>query len=166
MPSSRTPEGDENVCRVCGRDFRVDPSRPPGDAPCPHCGTLNWFCESVVCPSPIADRSSVQGRLVPCELGDPIPLLKSKLLVGRNSQSDIVLEFPNISARHCLLERVNGYWHVRDLRSRNGIKVNGIRCDTKWLLPGDEISIAKHRYEVQYLPPPDGRLPGGTDFLN
>ena len=163
MPSSRTPEGDQNVCRVCGHSFCLDPSRPPGDAPCPHCGTLHWFIEPVVRPSLIADRSSLQGQLVPCELGDPIPLLKPKLLVGRNAHCDIVLEFPNISARHCLLELLNGYWHVRDLRSRNGIKVNGLRCDTRWLLPGDEISIARHRYEVQYLPPADARMPGDSD---
>jgi hypothetical protein len=42
-PSSRTPEGEPNRCPVCGSAVRVDPSRPPGDAPCPHCGHLLWF---------------------------------------------------------------------------------------------------------------------------
>jgi len=111
------------------------------------------------------------GELVPCDNGDPIPLLKPKLLVGRRSNCDIELPFPNISSQHCLLELLNGYWHVCDLRSRNGIKVNGMRCDTKWLLPGDEISIAKHRYEVTYEPaagalPPDEDDPfGGGGFM-
>ncbi len=41
--SSRTPEGQPSHCPVCGKDLRVDPSRPPGDAPCPHCGSLVWF---------------------------------------------------------------------------------------------------------------------------
>ena len=41
--SSRTPEGQPNHCPVCGKDLRIDPSRPPGDAPCPHCGHLLWF---------------------------------------------------------------------------------------------------------------------------
>jgi hypothetical protein len=41
--SSRTPEGEGNVCRVCRNEFRIEPSRPPGDAPCPCCGVLNWF---------------------------------------------------------------------------------------------------------------------------
>jgi hypothetical protein len=45
QPSSRTPEGDDNLCPVCGHDVRIDPTRPPGDAPCPHCGTLLWFSE-------------------------------------------------------------------------------------------------------------------------
>lgn len=42
-PSSRTPEGQPNRCPVCGKDARVEPSIPPGDAPCPHCGHLLWF---------------------------------------------------------------------------------------------------------------------------
>lgn len=41
--SSRTPEGQPNHCPLCGKDLRIDPSRPPGDAPCPHCGHLLWF---------------------------------------------------------------------------------------------------------------------------
>jgi mannitol/fructose-specific phosphotransferase system IIA component (Ntr-type) len=43
MISSRTPEGEPNRCPVCGHELRIDPSRPPGDAPCPDCGSLVWF---------------------------------------------------------------------------------------------------------------------------
>ncbi len=42
-PSTRTPEGEPNRCPVCGKPLKIDPSRPPGDAPCPHCGHLLWF---------------------------------------------------------------------------------------------------------------------------
>lgn len=41
--STRTPEGEPNKCPVCGHAICVEPSRPPGDAPCPYCGTLLWF---------------------------------------------------------------------------------------------------------------------------
>ncbi len=41
--SSRTPEGQPNHCPVCGSDLRIEPSDPPGDAPCPRCGHLLWF---------------------------------------------------------------------------------------------------------------------------
>src|SRR5437899_2111117 len=41
--SSRTPEGSPNRCPVCGGEVRVEPSNPPGDAPCPQCGHLLWF---------------------------------------------------------------------------------------------------------------------------
>lgn len=42
--SSRTPEGTPNRCPVCGHAVCIDPSHPPGDAPCPDCGCLMWFC--------------------------------------------------------------------------------------------------------------------------
>ncbi len=92
------------------------------------------------------------GELNPCGGGDPIPLQKQRLVVGRQPSCDIMLRFPNVSSRHCELQLLNGYWHVRDLGSRNGIKVNGIRCESHWLMPGDVISVAKHRYEVNYSP--------------
>ncbi len=43
QPSSRTPEGDDNICHVCGHAVRIQPSMSPSDAPCPHCGALLWF---------------------------------------------------------------------------------------------------------------------------
>lgn len=41
--SSRTPEGVPNHCPICNTSICIEPSHPPGDAPCPNCGTLLWF---------------------------------------------------------------------------------------------------------------------------
>ncbi|MEX0716024.1 MAG: FHA domain-containing protein [Planctomycetaceae bacterium] len=90
------------------------------------------------------------GELEPCGGGDAIPLSKPRLLLGRRSSCDICLQFPNVSSQHCELEMVNGYWRLRDLGSRNGVRVNGERCTSKWLMPGDVISVAKHRFKLQY----------------
>ena len=98
------------------------------------------------------------GELIPCGGGDPVPLLKNKLLVGRRSHCDIQLQFPNVSSHHCELEFINGFWRIQDLGSSNGIKVNGERHESKWLMPGDVLTIAKHRYEVHYKTP-DGQRP-------
>src|SRR5262245_26887528 len=43
MPATRTPEGYSGRCSVCGSEFTLEPSVPPGDAPCPNCGCLVWF---------------------------------------------------------------------------------------------------------------------------
>ncbi len=94
----------------------------------------------------------MHGELIPLGGGDPIPLLKKSLLVGRRESCDIVLRFSNVSAHHCQLTCNGGYWYVKDLKSRNGIKVNGSRVTEKRLDPGDELSIAKHRYDVRYSP--------------
>lgn len=92
------------------------------------------------------------GQLVPVGGGDPIPLLKTPLLIGRRSRCDIVLDFPNISSQHCELAFINGFWQIRDLGSSNGIKVNGERLDTKFLQPGDLVSIAKHKFTINFAP--------------
>jgi adenylate cyclase len=94
----------------------------------------------------------IYGELLPIGGGDPIPLLKPTLTVGRRESADIVLRFPNVSGSHCELTLVDGYWTVTDLRSSNGIKVNGTRVTEQRLQPGDTISIAKHDYEIAYEP--------------
>jgi adenylate cyclase len=104
------------------------------------------------------------GELLPVGGGDPIPLLKKNLLVGRRESCDIVLRFSNVSAHHCQLTLNAGYWHVRDMQSRNGVKINGIRVTDKRVDPGDILSIAKHSYEVRYSPADLGAVgPPPTD---
>ena len=92
------------------------------------------------------------GELIPVGGGDPIPLLKKSLRVGRRERCDIVLRFPNISANHCQLTLSGGYWYVKDLNSRNGVKVNNMRVTEKRVDPGDTLIIARHTYEMQYSP--------------
>ncbi len=99
------------------------------------------------------------GELVPQGGGDPMPLVKKKLLIGRRDGCDIALRFPNVSSRHCELEFVDGYWMVRDLGSSNGTKVNGVRVRSKWVLPGDELAVAKHRFKLDYNVAPDAPPP-------
>ena len=94
----------------------------------------------------------MHGQLVPAGGGDPIPLLKKSLTVGRRENCDIVLRFGNVSGNHCQLSVDQGYWFVQDLNSQNGVKVNGVRVSRKRLDPGCELIIAKHKYEVVYNP--------------
>ena len=99
------------------------------------------------------------GELLPRGGGDPIPLLRDRLLIGRRSRCDVVLDFPNVSSHHCELQFVNGHWKIVDLNSSNGIKVNGERCMEHWLSPGDEVSIAKHHFVISYTPTSDAPVP-------
>jgi adenylate cyclase len=97
------------------------------------------------------------GQLIPQGGGDPIPLIRDTLILGRRESCDICLRFPNVSARHCELQFHDGFWYLRDLNSTNGIKVNGSRVQRKLVHPGDEITIAKRRYTIQYSPPIAGQ---------
>jgi len=97
------------------------------------------------------------GELVPVGGGDPIPLRRGILTIGRRESCDISLKFPNISGLHCELAfKDAGFWQVRDLGSTNGIKVNGERVLNRALRPGDEIAIAKRKYKIQYNLTPSG----------
>ncbi len=118
-----------------------------------------------------SEESIMFGNLIPIGGGDPIPLLKKDLVVGRRESCDVVLRFDNVSSHHCKLECHGGYWYVRDTNSKNGVRVNDVRVAEKLLNPGDELRVAKHRYRVEYSPielgaigpPPADHMP--TDVL-
>ena len=57
-----------------------------------------------------------------------------------------------VSAHHCELSFDSGYLYVRDLKSRNGLKINDVRTTDGRLDPGDTLSVAKHKYRVEYSP--------------
>jgi adenylate cyclase len=95
----------------------------------------------------------VHGQLIPVGGGDPIPLIREVLTVGRLESCDIRLRQPNVSKSHCRLIYHNGFWWIEDMGSTNGIKVNGIRVSRKILHPDDTVTIAKRTYTVDYTPP-------------
>jgi adenylate cyclase len=96
--------------------------------------------------------SACNGELVPVGGGDPIPLIRPVLTIGRRDSCDICLRFPNVSGTHCELTFEDGRWMIRDLDSTNGTKVNGLRIRRKVLFPQDAVSIADHRYTIDYAP--------------
>ena len=68
------------------------------------------------------------GMMKPCKGGDPIPLVKPKLLIGRQEFCDVTLRSANVSSEHCELEFRDGFWYARDLGSTNGTLVDGMIC--------------------------------------
>ena len=96
------------------------------------------------------------GELIPVGGGDPIPLRKTELVIGRHEDCDIVLRFSNVSSRHCKLVLSNGYWYVLDQRSTNGVKLNGVRVTDHRVDPGQTVQVAKHAYRLQYSPTRNG----------
>lgn len=99
----------------------------------------------------------VLGELLPNGGGDPIPLVRTTMKVGRRESCDICLRFPNVSSVHCELAYKDGYWVVRDLNSTNGIKVNGQRLRFRPLRPGDKITIGRRDYTISYDLPTHGQ---------
>lgn len=93
------------------------------------------------------------GVMKPVGGGDPVPLRKPALVVGRRASCDVVLDFDNVSGKHCELKYYNQVWHVRDMGSTNGTSVNGAKLSSEHtVLPDDELSIAGHVFQIDYEP--------------
>jgi len=98
-------------------------------------------------------HDEVLGTLIPIGGGDPIPLLKPEITVGRRGGCDIRLDFENVSGKHCVFRLINGVWHVRDLGSTNGTSVNGSRLSSQHaIMPEDEVGVADHLFTIDYVP--------------
>lgn len=98
-------------------------------------------------------QAKVLGILKPMGGGDPIPLTKPEITIGRRRSCDVNLDFTNISGRHCQLRLINNVWHVRDMGSTNGTSLNGVTlASEKVVLPDDELGIASHLFSIDYEP--------------
>lgn len=103
-------------------------------------------------PSSSAKPRRFLGKLTPQGGGDIIPLLDERVVIGRGRACDLRLKFSTVSTEHCCIEFQDGYWLARDLKSRNGIRVNGSQTRESWLMPGDILSVARFRFEIDYQP--------------
>lgn len=92
------------------------------------------------------------GRLVPLGGGPDHPLMKPNILIGRQPPCDVVLRVGTISSKHCTLDLIEGYWQVKDLASRNGIRLYNLRCQEGWVFPDSRLSIADQRFRLDYTP--------------
>jgi pSer/pThr/pTyr-binding forkhead associated (FHA) protein len=95
----------------------------------------------------------VLGVMYPVGGGDPVPLTKTEIIIGRRPGNDIRLDFENISGKHCKLRFANGLWMVRDLGSTNGTTVNGsLLSSEQSVMPDEELGIAGHLFTIDYEP--------------
>ena len=63
-------------------------------------------------------------------------------LIGRAPDNQIVLDHPQVCRYHAMIERMGTRYRINDLKSANGVFVNGKRIENEaWLKEGDEIRI-------------------------
>jgi len=70
-----------------------------------------------------------------------VPLVSDALTIGRQSDSDIVLDDPKVSRRHAQIECRRGIFTIRDLNSTNGIWLGKERVDEHTFQDGDTIRV-------------------------
>ena len=68
--------------------------------------------------------------------------------IGRSLASDLVLPSTAVSRRHAVIEWRDGGYHIHDLLSYNGTRVNGQRVACHRLHSGDEIGIGE--FDVRF----------------
>jgi len=95
----------------------------------------------------------MSARLVPLSGGPApvIPLRRPVQLIGRHPECDIRIDLAKISRRHCCIALVYERVVVRDLGSRNGVRVNGLLVEEANLRPGDEVAIGPLIYRMEGL---------------
>jgi FHA domain-containing protein/uncharacterized protein DUF1707 len=82
-----------------------------------------------------------------------LPAGDCQIVLGRSRDCDCVLDEPSVSRRHAELRRVGERWLLRDLGSRNGTRVNGVRLlDEAEVGPGDRVSFGDARFRLGEAP--------------
>ena len=76
----------------------------------------------------------------------PIPLRAERLTIGRTAENTVVLNHPQVSACHAVLEKTDGGYRLSDQNSTNHVYVNGDRVSQWDLHTGDEIRIGPYRF--------------------
>ncbi|MBB2893594.1 FhaA domain-containing protein [Flexivirga oryzae] len=97
-------------------------------------------------PSPAAPRRLRQRPWLDID-GERYPLLGAITVIGRDDDTDIVLDDPGVSRRHSEIRITYDGPHqvitIRDLGSTNGTYVNGDPIDSIHLADGDRLTIGR-----------------------
>jgi pSer/pThr/pTyr-binding forkhead associated (FHA) protein len=84
--------------------------------------------------------------------GPRVPVLAlpgGSATIGRSSECDCMVTHPSVSRRHAELRREGEGWLLRDLGSRNGTRVNGMRVTEEVEVRlGDQLSLGGVRYRL------------------
>jgi pSer/pThr/pTyr-binding forkhead associated (FHA) protein len=90
-------------------------------------------------------------RLSPLKKGTApvIALYRPVLLIGRHLECDVRIESPKISRRHCCIAIAYDRVLIRDLGSKNGVRVNGRSVDESRLFCGDELAIGPVLFRLE-----------------
>lgn len=75
-----------------------------------------------------------------------LSLSKAQVVIGRDPECDVQVDFPQVSGRHARIDVKGGRFVLTDLSSANGTWVNGQRVRQKVLQPGDAIGLGPYRF--------------------
>lgn len=92
--------------------------------------------------NPVANGAAVRARLIDANSNRSYDLATNRVLIGRETGNDIVLNDLNVSRQHAQVAfEPQGVWVITDLGSTNGTFVNGMPVSRRGLADGDRISL-------------------------
>lgn len=95
---------------------------------------------------------TLQGKLI-----DRLVIEEPRLMLGRHSQNDLMLDNRFVSRHHCLLVSRDDAIYVVDLQSTNGTFVNGSQVQRYALADGDVLQVGNFR--LRYCEPLGAQRP-------
>jgi type II secretory ATPase GspE/PulE/Tfp pilus assembly ATPase PilB-like protein len=110
-----------------------------------------WSLHAI--PKPAGDLPNLPGQ----KLLQAVVVGSKQVSLGRGPENTIPLLDEQASRRHAIIEQSSlpeGGIVVRDLGSRNGTKVNGIRVEQAALRHNDIVKVGTTEFRVQCDPPP------------
>jgi mannitol/fructose-specific phosphotransferase system IIA component len=144
QPASHTPEGWANRCPVCGHDVHIEPTVPPGDAPCPCCGHLLWFnAPSMVRPASPPELEFLRGAV-------------AVRMFSRSSKAEVLQGLIEAIASAGRISQPTVAETVAALIKREELGSTGIGRGVA-LPHADHPAIAEHTWAI-------GLVPQGIDF--
>ncbi len=105
-------------------------------------------------PPPPRASSDPRARLVAVSANfarQEFPLDKSTMVIGRTHENDIVINHRSISRHHAKIAREGNAFHIIDLQSANGVRVNGEEYGKVELRRGDLIDLG--HVKVRFVEP-------------
>lgn len=91
------------------------------------------------------------------DLGAPrvFELTGEEISIGRTEGNELVLNHPSVSRRHARFERRNNVWWIVDLKSTNGVKINGSQVAEVEIKQDDKVLVGSVQLEVRAVPAVD-----------
>jgi hypothetical protein len=80
--------------------------------------------------------------------GEEHPMHGQRLVAGRSSECDVILDDSTVSRRHAAFVLRGDDWWVVDLDSTNGTRVNGVSATEQRVRPGDRIELGEAMLEL------------------
>ena len=82
--------------------------------------------------------------------GTQYPITHWESVIGKSRYSDVILREDTVSRNHAVLTRYDdGSWTIRDIGSKNGVRVNGKEVEISALSEKDKISLGQVSMQLQ-----------------